>query len=83
MTSGRVIPILEAAQRHGIQIIWDLFHFGWPSYLGTFDPSWIQSFAGLASAFGRLLRSEVNEPAFVAPVNEISFLLGPAATHHT
>jgi len=68
------LPILEAAQRQGIQIIWDLFHFGWPSRLDIFDPSWVESFAGFASAFARVLRSEMTEPVFVSPVNEISFL---------
>ncbi len=67
------LPILEAAQRQGIQIIWDLCHFGWPAQLDIFDASWVQSLAGLASAFGRLLKTEMSEPAFVAPVNEMSF----------
>ncbi len=67
------LPILEAAQRQGIQIIWDLFHFGWPSGLDIFAPEWVERFAGLASAFGRVLRKEMSEAAFVAPVNEMSF----------
>ena len=67
------IPILQAAQRHGIQILWDLFHFGWPAWLDIFDESWVQSFARFAGAFGRVLKSEMSEPAFVAPVNEVSF----------
>jgi len=67
------LPILEAAQRQGIQIIWDVFHFGWPSGLDIFAPEWVERFAGLASAFGRVLRSEMTETAFVAPVNEMSF----------
>src|SRR2546430_3580737 len=66
--------ILEAAQRHGIQIIWDVLHFGWPSGLNIFGPAWIDSFGAFAAAFGRLLAKEMSEPAFVAPVNEISFL---------
>ena len=69
-----VLPFLEAAQRHGIQIIWDLCHFGWPDRLDVFGRAWIDSLAGLASAFGRLLRREMSEVAIVAPINEISFL---------
>jgi len=68
------LPILRAAQSHGIQLIWDLLHFGWPSYLDIFDARWVESFSGLAAAFGRLLRSETDGPVFVAPVNEISFV---------
>jgi hypothetical protein len=66
--------ILEAAQRQGIQIIWDLLHFGWPGHVDVFSPSWIASFGAFASAFGRVLAKEMSEPPFVAPVNEISFL---------
>jgi len=68
------LNILEAAQKQGIQIIWDLLHFGWPSHLDIFDPVWVQSFEAFAAAFGRLLAKEMSDPAFVAPVNEISFL---------
>jgi hypothetical protein len=68
------LTILEAAQKQGIQIIWDLLHFGWPSHLDVFGPTWVDSFGTFASAFGRLLAREMSEPAFVAPVNEISFL---------
>jgi len=68
------LPIMEAAERQGIQIVWDLLHFGWPSFLNIFDPAWLQSFADFASAFGRVLGKELARPAMVAPVNEISFL---------
>jgi beta-glucosidase/6-phospho-beta-glucosidase/beta-galactosidase len=68
------LPMLEAAQRHGIQVIWDLLHFGWPDHLQVFDAGFIDSFGEFASAIGRLLKRETSEQAFVAPVNEISFL---------
>src|ERR1700682_6064024 len=67
------LPILHAAQRQGIQIVWDLFHFGWPSGLDIFAPEWVERFAGLASAFGRVLQKEMSQTPFVAPVNEMSF----------
>ena len=68
------VAIFEAAQRHGIQIVWDLLHFGWPDGLNIFDESWIEAFGAFAGAFGRLVAKEMSQPAFVAPVNEISFL---------
>jgi hypothetical protein len=68
------LAILRAAQQQGIQIIWDLLHFGWPSYLDIFGPTWIDAFGAFASAFGRVLAKEMSGPAFVAPINEISFL---------
>jgi len=66
--------ILEAAQREGIQIVWDLFHFGWPPHLDIFAREWLDSFVELSARFARVLRREISEPAFVAPVNEISFM---------
>jgi beta-glucosidase/6-phospho-beta-glucosidase/beta-galactosidase len=66
--------ILEAAQKEGIEIIWDLLHFGWPDFLEIFEPRWVDSFGNFAAAFCRMLRSEITEPALLAPVNEISFL---------
>ncbi len=50
-----VRPLLEAAGRSGIQILWDLFHFGWPPHLDIFDAAWVDAFGDLASAFGRFL----------------------------
>jgi hypothetical protein len=69
-----VLPILTAAQRQEIQVIWDLFHFGWPDHLDIFDPSWVDALGGLASAFARMLKTEMPGPTFIAPVNEISFI---------
>src|SRR4030095_7183996 len=45
--------ILEAARKHGVQIVWDLLHFGWPDRLDIFDASWVEAFSDFAAAFGR------------------------------
>jgi len=66
--------ILEAAQRQGIQIIWDVLHFGWPDHLDIFSPGWVDSFAAFAGAFAKVLRAESPEAPFVAAVNEVSFV---------
>jgi len=68
------IPMISAAQRQGIQVIWDLLHFGWPDHLQVFDASFVDAFGEFASQIGRLLKRETSEQAFIAPVNEISFL---------
>jgi hypothetical protein len=68
------LPILEAAQNNGVQIIWDLFHFGSPNHLDIFGATWVDALGELASAFGRVLRREMSETSFVAPINEISFV---------
>jgi hypothetical protein len=66
--------ILDAGRKHGVQVVWDLLHFGWPARLDIFDPSWVDAFNAFAAAFGRWLRTELQNNALVAPVNEISFL---------
>ncbi|HEY3740210.1 MAG TPA: hypothetical protein VGL53_10215 [Bryobacteraceae bacterium] len=66
--------ILNAAEQHGIELIWDLLHFGWPDFLNIFDPSWVDAFGAFAEAFSLFLRQESHGRVWIAPVNEISFL---------
>lgn len=30
-------PAVRAAAQHGIQVVWDLFHYGWPDDLDVFS----------------------------------------------
>ncbi len=69
-----VSPFLEASRAHGIEIVWDLLHFGWPDHLDIFAPEWVRSFAKLAEQFAELLKREGFSTPFIAPVNEISFV---------
>src|SRR6187431_1563584 len=39
------IPMLQAAQSENIQVIWDLFHYGWPDDLDVFSTEFIHRFA--------------------------------------
>ena len=68
-----VIPFIEAAKQADIEVIWDLFHFGWPDHLDIFDPQWVQSLAALSREFVVLWKRLCgNRAAFIAPINEIS-----------
>ena len=69
-----VLPMLRAARETGVQVIWDLLHFGWPEDLGVYSPEFVRRFEAFARAFGRLLADETDGTPMVAPVNEISFL---------
>jgi hypothetical protein len=69
-----VLPILRAARTVGIQVLWDLCHYGWPDGLDIFSPAFVERFAGLARAFARVLRNESDEVPFIVPINEPSFL---------
>lgn len=68
-----VRPFLAASSEVGIEIIWDVLHFGWPDNLDIFRPEWLAAFTRLAREFARVLGQESEPPYFIAPVNEISF----------
>jgi hypothetical protein len=69
-----VKPMLDSARRHGLQVIWDLMHFGWPDDVDVFAPSFAGRFAHYASAFARWLASETDAPPFLTLINEMSYL---------
>jgi beta-glucosidase/6-phospho-beta-glucosidase/beta-galactosidase len=60
---------LAACERHGLEPIVDLCHFGLPDhYPGFCDPSWVEGFVRYVDAFLGRYRS----PIFFTPVNEPS-----------
>ena len=69
-----VVPLVRAARRHGVRVVWDLLHFGWPDDLDPFQPVFVDRFAALARDFARLLADEGDAAPWISPVNEISFL---------
>lgn len=66
-------PMLHAAERHGVEIIWELAHFGYPSHLDIWQPKFIDSFARFARAMAEVMRDEGHTQPFFTPVNQISF----------
>lgn len=68
-----VLPILHAAQEEKIQILWDLFHYGFPDDVNPFEQSFVYRFAQFAYAFANFLKEETDETPFICPFNEISF----------
>ncbi len=73
------IPMLDAAHNEGVQVIWDLFHYGWPDDLGIFSPMFVNRFALFAGEAARIHREHTDEIAFFSPVNEISFFAWAAS----
>lgn len=69
-----VYPMLKAAHDTGMQVIWDLYHYGCPDDLDIFSPEFIYRFRSLAAAFTRLLINESDTVPFLSPINEISFV---------
>ena len=67
-------PFLEASRRQGIDIIWDLFHYGYPKDLDPFAPEFVQRFADYCYAAAKLITANQDgRPAYFTPVNEPSF----------
>lgn len=69
-----VIPMLRAARMTGTEVIWDLFHYGWPDDIDIFSSEFVRRFESFARAFARVLRNETDGHAFICPMNEPSFL---------
>jgi beta-glucosidase/6-phospho-beta-glucosidase/beta-galactosidase len=64
---------VRAVKKTGMQVVWDLFHYGYPEDLDIFSPEFPIRFAGFAEAFTKFLTSETNQTPYFCPVNEISF----------
>jgi len=67
------LGLVRAADEIGVQLIWDLCHYGWPDWLGIFEPRFVDSFAKLAHEFAKLLKEESDRLPIICPINEISF----------
>ncbi|HEX2195268.1 MAG TPA: beta-glucosidase [Candidatus Limnocylindria bacterium] len=63
-----------AARDSGVQVIWDLAHFGWPDHVDVFSQPFPEQFASYATAAARWMRHETDAPLLFAPMNEMSFL---------
>ena len=68
-----VRPMLRAARRQRITVIWDLCHYGYPDWLDLMSDEFSTRFAAFCIAAVRLIREESQNRPFVCPVNEISF----------
>jgi beta-glucosidase/6-phospho-beta-glucosidase/beta-galactosidase len=64
--------IIDAARETGMQVIWDLWHYGWPDDIDIFSPEFITRFTTFARAAAEQLSDKIDIP-LVCPVNEISF----------
>jgi len=68
------LPMLHAAQRQGVQVIWNLLHYGWPDDLDFFSGAFVERFARFCRAVAQVVRAETAAVPFYVPINEMSFL---------
>jgi beta-glucosidase/6-phospho-beta-glucosidase/beta-galactosidase len=67
-------PLVSAAERHGVQVIWTLCHYGWPDGLDVFAPAFVDRFARYSAAVAGFVKDHSAGAPFYTPINEISFL---------
>ncbi|MEA3067782.1 MAG: hypothetical protein QOK41_1189 [Sphingomonadales bacterium] len=67
-------PALEAAERTGVQVIWDLFHYGSPDHVDQAAEDFPERFAEFALAAIEIQQSISGRPPLVCPLNEINFM---------
>lgn len=64
---------VRAARMTGIEIIWDLFHYGYPEGIDLLGEDFVVRFTAFSEAFTRYLIEQGIEKLFFCPLNEISF----------
>lgn len=68
------MPMLEAAEEIGMQVIWDLFHYGSPDHIDQGGADFPKKFTDFAVAALEFRESVTKRPPLVCPINEISFI---------
>jgi beta-glucosidase/6-phospho-beta-glucosidase/beta-galactosidase len=68
-----VDPYLDAANTTGVEVIWDLLHYGWPDGLDIYSDEFVERFRRFCIHVAAYLCRRVPAPRFYTPVNEISF----------
>ena len=77
-----LLPLLTAARQAGIQVIWDLCHYGVPRGLDIWSPAFPERFSAFCAAAARIMQTESGgKPSFFCPVNEISFWAWAGGDH--
>lgn len=71
---SEVLNRIQIAERVGMQITWDLIHFGYPDGLFPTHPKFAERFANLTREFAKFYKNNATQPLLVCPINEISFL---------
>jgi len=67
--------VIVASKKDGIQVVWDICHFGFPDDLTPLHPMFARRFSHLCKAFVCKYRSLVPDgELIVTPINEVSFL---------
>lgn len=70
-----VEKMIETGRQQGVQQIWDICHFGFPTDLSPLHPHFTRRFVAVCEAFVRFYRSvQPTGLLWVTPINEVSFI---------
>ena len=68
------LPMIRAARTAGVQVIWDLCHYGIPAWLDIWSDEFLERFAAFCAAAARIVVAEGDgRVPFYCPMNEINF----------
>jgi beta-glucosidase/6-phospho-beta-glucosidase/beta-galactosidase len=68
------MPALEAAEQVGMQVIWDLFHYGCPDHIDPAGEDFPERFTEFALAALEVQQGVSRRAPLVIPLNEINFM---------
>ena len=68
-----VRPFLEASQKHNIEVVWDLFHYGYPTDIDLFGEDFPKRFADYCYAAAEHVCRNSEGVCYFTPINEPSF----------
>ncbi len=68
-------PIVDAAKKHQVEVLWTLCHYGWPDHVDILKSSFVDSFARYAEATAGYIKDHFGTaPLYINPINEGTFL---------
>jgi hypothetical protein len=68
-----VEPFMRAALAHRFDVIWDLFHYGYPEDLDPFSRAFADRFADYCFAAAKYVVERSGGPCYFTPMNEPSY----------
>ena len=73
MDFSSLAPFVDAARELGLEVIWDLFHYGYPADLDPLSSAFATRFAAYCRAVAQYLSDRSPGPWYFTPVNEPSY----------
>jgi len=67
-------PFIDAAALNGVQLIWDLFHYGYPADSDPWQPEFALRFADYCFEVSSYIDERTDGTCYFTPVNEPSFM---------